>query len=171
VPLAEKYVAASWALQQQAEVGDHLGQIFEKEGHPQDAARLYAQALSAEAPTDDIRDHLRRVAPPGHIDTLIDDNRGELVKSRTLTLNASGPSGKHADFFILIGQPGRVEGVKFVSGDKEMESVGAAIQKLQFASAFPDDQPAKLVRRGIAACTASGCTFTLLLPSDTRAGR
>jgi hypothetical protein len=34
---------------------------------------------------------------------------------------------------------------------------------------FPDDTPAKILRRGIAACGPSGaCSFTLLLPEDAK---
>lgn len=44
---AEKYVTAAWDLDQFPDIGDHLGQIYEKEGKLQQAAQLYAFAIAS----------------------------------------------------------------------------------------------------------------------------
>ncbi len=44
---AEKYVAAAWGLGSHGEVGDHLGQIYEKHGEKDLALRTYALSLNA----------------------------------------------------------------------------------------------------------------------------
>jgi tetratricopeptide (TPR) repeat protein len=44
---AEKYVTAAWNLDQLSDIGDHLGQIYEKEGKLHQAEQLYAFALAA----------------------------------------------------------------------------------------------------------------------------
>jgi hypothetical protein len=42
------------------------------------------------------------------------------------------------------------------------------LRTLDFGPMFPDQSPAKLVRRGTLACTSAGaCTFTLILPENT----
>ena len=167
---AERYVAASWQLTQHAEVGDHLGQIYEKTGRRTEAIRLYAAALSARQPAAVVREHLARVGGGAvRTDTLVAEHRGDLSVARTFTLPAKGPAGKKADFLVLIAAPGRVDAVKFVEGDEEMRALAPALQKIPFAGTFPDDSPSKIVRRGVAACRPSGdCSFTMLLPEDVR---
>jgi tetratricopeptide (TPR) repeat protein len=44
---SESYVRASWLLDQQAVVGEHLGEIYEKEGKESAAAHTYALTLAA----------------------------------------------------------------------------------------------------------------------------
>ena len=55
---AEKYVAAAWALGQHGEVGDHLGQIYEKRGEKEKAIHTYALALSGLRPIPETRGRL-----------------------------------------------------------------------------------------------------------------
>jgi Flp pilus assembly protein TadD/transglutaminase-like putative cysteine protease len=167
---AEKYVTASWNLAQHAEVGDHLGQLYEKTGRRDAATRLYAEALSADRPPIEVREHLARAAGgTTKVDALIAEHRGDLSRSRTIPLPGKGPAGKKADFFVLFAAPGRVEAVKFAEGDEEMRALTPALQKLPANGTFPDETPAKILRRGIAACGSTGtCTFTLLLPGDAK---
>ncbi len=168
---AEKYVGAAWQLSQHAEVGDHLGQIYEKLGRGDAAVRTYAQALSAIRPDPQVREHLARAAGAGaNLESLIAAHRDELAQIRTLTLDTRGPAGKHADFLVLFSQPSAVAAVKFVGGDEELRPRGADLQKLTPPKMFPDANAAKLLRRGTLACPADGgrCTFTMLLPEDAR---
>ena len=55
---AEKYVAAAWQLGQHGEVGDHLGQIYEKRGDKEKAIRTYALALNGLRPIPETRGRL-----------------------------------------------------------------------------------------------------------------
>jgi tetratricopeptide (TPR) repeat protein len=164
---AEKYVGASWRLDQTPEVGDHLAQIYEKTGRGKEAIVLYAQAAAGRSPSPEVRAHLERAAGADKADALIAAHRGDLEKIRTIALDGKGPAGKKADFFVLFA-PGRVDAVKFAEGDEEMRALAPAIQKIRPDGFFPDAPPAKLLRRGVAACTAAGCTLTLLAPEDTR---
>jgi Flp pilus assembly protein TadD/transglutaminase-like putative cysteine protease len=165
---AERFVAPAWKLSEHAEVGDHLGQIFEKLGRRDDAARLYAEALGSRQPSADIRERLVRVAGASKADGLVARHRGNMAAARTFNL-PSGPAGKKADFVVLFAAPGRIEAVKFVEGDKEMESLTAAIKQLPAAGLFPDASPARILRRGTASCTDRGaCSIMLVLPEDAR---
>ena len=167
---AETYVARAWAISQHAEVGDHLGQIHEKLGRKEAAIDAYAAALSAEAPANMVRDHLARVAGgAAKVDALVAEHRADLTKARTTELIGKGPAGKKADFLILVAAPGRVEAVKFIEGDEEMRAIGSWIEKIPATAIFPDETPAKILRRGVATCDPRGrCTVTLLLPEDAK---
>jgi tetratricopeptide (TPR) repeat protein len=166
---AEKYVAAAWSIDQDAEVGDHLGQIYEKTGRKDAAIAAYARALSADDPDPMVREHLLKLAgDASKVEGLIADHRADLAAVRTFTLEGKGPRGKTADFLVLFATPGTVEAVRFVEGDEEMRALVPALQKLK-PFAFPESTPAKLLRRGIAGCDAGGaCRFTLLLQADAQ---
>ncbi len=167
---AEKYIAPAWTIAQHAEIGDHLAQIYEKTGRKVAAVRTYAAALSAVQPATQVREHLARVAGGNEkVNGLVQEHLGDLSKARTMALKAQGPPGKKADFLVLFATPGRVEGVRFVEGDEEMRGLVEAVQKIPAAGMFPDETPAKILRRGVAACGSTGtCTFTLLLPEDAK---
>ena len=166
---AEQYVAPAWALSQHAEIGDHLGQIYEKVGRKDVAIAVYAAALSADAPAAQVREHLARAAgAAAKVDALVANHRADLERTRTIALADKGPAGKKADYLVLFA-PGRVEAVKFVEGDEEMRAIAAALQKLPANAIFPDQTPAKILRRGVASCGPAGaCTITLLLPEDAK---
>ena len=106
------YVEASWRLAQHAEVGDHLAQIHEKIGRRDDAIRTYAQALSAERPSDQIRERLARLAGPGgNVDRLVEQERESFSKSRTVTVTrqrrVEGHRGVRRPAGSAIGGRGR----------------------------------------------------------------
>jgi hypothetical protein len=166
---AEKLVAAAWAISQHSEVGDHLGQIFEKQGRRADAIRLYAQAMVADRPAAGVRDRLAHLTGAGSVDQTVAAHREDLSKARTIALDVKGSAGKRADFLVLVASPSRVESVRFVEGDEQMRAMSPALERMHVGPAFPDDQPAKVLRRGILGCSSDGtCSFTLLLPDDAR---
>lgn len=167
---AEKFVAAAWAIDQRAEIGDHRGQIFDKQGRRDDAIHAYAAALSAEQPVPETRQHLAALVGDASVDGLKTQHQGDLLAARTLALKPDKQAaGKHAEFFVLIGQPGRVEAATFIEGDEQLRPMTSSLQLMPVVNVFPDDQPARIIRRGIAACGPDGqCTFTLLLPQDAR---
>ena len=55
---AEKYIAAAWSLGHHGEVGDHLGQIYEKRGEKDRALRTYALSMNGLRPIPETRDRL-----------------------------------------------------------------------------------------------------------------
>src|SRR5580700_8154282 len=59
---AEKYVSAAWGLGHHGEVGDHLGQIYEKKGNKNRALQTYALSLNGLRPTPETRDRLASLA-------------------------------------------------------------------------------------------------------------
>src|SRR5262249_45640280 len=166
---AERFVAPAWRLSEHAEVGDHLGQIFEKLGRRADAARQYAEALASRQPASEVRDRLARVAGASKTDDLVARHRGARAAARTFALAGKGPAGKKADFLVLFGAPGKVEAVKLVEGDEAMQPLASAIRQFPAAGMFPDASPSRILRRGTAACDDRGaCSIVLAVPEDAR---
>jgi tetratricopeptide (TPR) repeat protein/transglutaminase-like putative cysteine protease len=174
---AEKLVTASWLLGESAEVGDHLAQIYEKHGRRDDAVRTYALALTADRPMQATRERLTRLVGDGaKADEAVRRQATGLERQRTIALDPAGGSvAGRADFVMLFGSGSAVERVAFVGGDEALRGLTGALLKAQFGSLFPDDSPAKLLRRGTVTCVAAqggakapACSLSLVSLSDTR---
>jgi tetratricopeptide (TPR) repeat protein len=166
---AEKFVRAAWLVTQHAEVGDHLAQIDEKLGRRADAIRMYAMALNAERPEEKTRERLAKLLGRGDsVDAAVGRFGAELVRERTIAVDRSGTAGATADFFVMFG-PHSVEGVAFIGGDERLRASADALRALTDRATFPDDLPARLLRRGTLSCSAEGrCEFVLMPPRDAQ---
>ena len=168
---AEKYVSSSWMLSQRPDVGDHLGQIYEKMGQKDRAVEMYALALNGTRPDPEIKDHLTNLLGTGdRVDRTVKQYAPDFGKPRTLEIpNAAKISGV-AEFFLLVSPGPKIEDAKFISGDDKLNSYTEALKNAKLDLSFPDDVPAKILRRGKLTCTGSGpnCTFVLYLPEDVR---
>jgi tetratricopeptide (TPR) repeat protein/transglutaminase-like putative cysteine protease len=174
LPAAERYVRASWLLNQHGEVADHLGQIYEKNGHKDQALQMYAMAESAVRPVPETRARLGALAGGDpKIDAAVASAKPELVKLRSFPAGKLLNEDAKADFLVLLSPDGRktrVEAVQFVSGSAKLAPFADKLRSLEYGQAFPDEAPTKLVRRGTLSCTvaAGDCTFTLTLPENVR---
>jgi len=167
---AENYISAAWTVTQHSEVGDHLAQVYEKDGKPAEAANIYELSLSAEtlspdpSGSDTMKNSLNRLKAAGHSPNVSDANQ-ELAKMRTISLpkTANGT----ADFFLLLSGD-KVEDVQFVSGDEALKGATSELAKTKFPGQIPKGSSAKIVRRGMLYCSdaATQCQFTLLLPQS-----
>ena len=169
---AQKYVRSAWVLGQHGEVGDHLAQIYQKEGHKDDAVRIYAQSLSGLRPTNETRTRLASlVGGDTKVQPVVDQHRVELQQSRTLKLGKIAPVTGTADFFVLItSAPGgaKIEAAKFISGEDKLKPLTDNLRSAKVDFAFPDDVPAKILRRGTLTCSKENgqCEFVMMLPED-----
>jgi tetratricopeptide (TPR) repeat protein/transglutaminase-like putative cysteine protease len=171
---AEKYVAAAWTLGHHGEVGDHLGQIYEKRGDKEKAIHTYALALTGLRPIPETRGRLGTLlGGTDKVDATLSKYHDELQDLRTSKLEERAPVTGSAEYFVLLGaaQDGvSVQGVKFVSGEEKLRSLDETLRHLKFNLNFPDDTPTKILRRGVLSCSqaSSRCTFVLTLPDDVR---
>ncbi len=171
---AEKYVAAAWGLGQHGEVGDHLGQIYEKEGKKDRALRTYELSLTGLRPIPETRERIDVLLKgnPKLKDTG-KDAKENLQSLRTVDLGKAKETGS-AEFFVLLSggasTPTKAEAVRFASGDEKLKIFTDALRTAEYRLTFPDDTPVKILRRGILSCsTATGnCSFVLMLPDDVR---
>ena len=172
---AEKYVAAAWVLGQHGEVGDHLGQIYEKRGKKDEAIRTYAQALTAYRPELETKGRLAKLSGGDEkVSSLIEQHRSDVQKSRTINLGKVAKKTATADFFVLLtaapGAGATVEAVKFISGDDSLKGFAEPLRTAKYDVTFPDTSPTKILRRGVLGCstTTGDCSFVLMLPDDVR---
>jgi len=170
---AEKYVAAAWGLGHHGEVGDHLGQIYEKQGNKDRAQQTYALALNGLRPIPETRARLAGLAGgDAKVDAVVAKHKDELQHLETLNLGKAKQTG-NAEFFVQLsggaGSAAKADAVKFVSGDEKLKSFTEALRAADYHLTFPDDTPVKVFRRGTLSCSiTASCTFTLLLPDDVR---
>jgi tetratricopeptide (TPR) repeat protein len=171
---AEKYVAAAWELGHHGEVGDHLGQIYEKRGDKDRALRTYALSMNGLRPAPETRGRLASLAGgDAKVDATVARYKDELQHLSTIDLGKATQTG-NADFFILLsggaGSAAKVDAVKFVSGDEKLKSYTEALRTADYHITFPDDTPVKVFRRGTLSCsmTTRTCSFALMLPDDVR---
>jgi tetratricopeptide (TPR) repeat protein/transglutaminase-like putative cysteine protease len=171
---AEKYVNAAWSLGQHGEVGDHLGQIYEKKGEKEKAIHTYALSLSGLRPPPETRGRLAHlVGGDDKVDAVVKKYHDELQANRTLKVADKAAFSGNAESFVLLGEGSggaSVDGVKFVSGEEKLRSLDDTLRHLKFSLNFPDDTPTKILRRGILSCPQanSQCTYVLMLPDDVR---
>ena len=167
---AEKYVGAAWGLGHHGEVGDHLGQIYEKQGAKDRALRTYALSMNGIRPIPETRTRLASLAGgDAKADAAIAHSKDDLEHLSTVDLGKATQTG-NADFFILLsggaGATAKVDAVKFVSGDEKLKSYTEALKTADYHVTFPDDTPVKVFRRGTLSCavTTGKCQFVLTLP-------
>ena len=169
---AQKYVKSAWVLGQHGEVGDHLAQIYQKEGHKDDAARIYAQSLSGIRPTNETRTRLAAlIGGETKVQPAIEQHRLELQQSRTLKLGKIAPVTGTADFFVLIASASggaKIEAAKFINGEEKLKPLTDNLRSAKVDFTFPDDVPAKILRRGTLTCSKDNgqCEFVMMLPED-----
>jgi len=178
---AEKYLNSAWTLSQGGVEADHLGQVYEREGKKQSAIRMYQLALlsfnlqpMARAAEQQTRERLERVRPG-----MSSGERNNFTKVtdvvnaiRTIKLPRLVPGTATAEFFLILTQDAKsfsldVDDARFISGSEELRSKGKALLSAPFTFPFPDESHPNILRRGILSCYVyTGCSFTLINPSD-----
>lgn len=165
----EKYLHAAWMLTQSAVVGDHLGQLYERQKKRKQAANAYAFALaSGRAPPGTRSRLLDLLVSESRVEAAVNRAREELTRQRTVKLGRITAKEASAEFFVLFSRGPKVEEVKFIRGDEELRAAAGVLAAARFDVPFPDQGPTRLVRRGILTCARgrSGCSFALLTPDS-----
>ena len=110
---AEKYVEASWQLSQRTEVGDHLGQIYDKEGRHDDAIYIWRLAEASNGDKEDVKERLRTArAAPFEVLHLASSTTKKfpvsavekLSRLRTINIPDLPKQTGIAEFFLLVSQ-------------------------------------------------------------------
>jgi tetratricopeptide (TPR) repeat protein len=169
---AEKYINAAWVLGEHGEVGDHLGQVYEKRGRKQDAIRTYAMSLSGLRPTLETRTRLAAlVGGDSKATTAVEQHKQDLQKLQTVNLGKISAVDGTADFFVVMTSSAastKIESAKFITGEDKLKPLTENLRGAKIDFAFPDDVPTKILRRGVLTCSSKtgGCNFVMTLPED-----
>ncbi len=173
---AEAYVHAAWVMEQNGEVGEHLVEIYEKQGRAKDAAHLCELVNVATADKvilGRIASKYRKLtgkemATPGAISIKRLPNgewpvtpMDELMRLRTVTLGKEHGTASSAtlDVVFTAGKPPKVI---FRSGDAEMKALIPRIEQAKFQVMIPDGSHATLLREATAVCSKYvPCTVVL----------
>jgi TonB family protein len=161
---AREYAEAAWQLHPSPTMGNHLGQVYEKLGRKEDAARLYAMAIAAaDLPTkagtapDDLAeamDRLSKLAGEGEsVPQLIERAKRELESEASAVIDNSSHANGSADFLMKIGLTGASE-VRQVSGDSNFPSFVSGVQKSRLPLQIPGSADIEIPRRATLTCTS-----------------
>ena len=175
---AQSLIEAAWRLNQTGDTGDHLGQIYEARGQKESAIAAYAEAVAAGAGTE-TRERLKKLmgaqTTSAAIDARVKRASSELIQARTVALGKTTVTGK-AEFVVLVGAgPSGATGrdAKFLAGSDKLAFVTSRLHDAQFHPILPRATPAKIVLRGVVACSAktAKCEFLFDRPRDLVAPR
>ncbi|HTU48993.1 MAG TPA: tetratricopeptide repeat protein, partial [Acidobacteriaceae bacterium] len=168
---AEHYVRASWLLSQNADVANHLSQIYRKEGKLAEERHMQNLAASSR-PLPPILPSESGTAPATVTPRERADHDKYVLEVQSLrTIEISGlPRKMAAAQFWLIFTPQGVQEVKMITGDMALSKAADQLKKHVYPQTFPDPGPVKIVRRGILSCSQFDptCQLVLLQPQWTQ---
>lgn len=159
---AQKFIESAWLLGPNGEVAYHLGEIYEKEGHRDQAIQMYAAAAGVKRSYEPARTKLEGMLKDKK--KADDEMKKAAAKYDTdpkLELRDPSKIDGSADFAFVFAPGPKVEGVKFLSGDDKLKALNNQLATLKYPVEFPDMTPTKLVRRGTVTCKSDACTITL----------
>jgi TonB family protein len=157
MPQAEKYIAAAWGLCEFTEIGDHLGQIYEREGRKTDAIVQYEITLGKLYAMPETRPRLTALLPPGtDIGARITEARNKRSAAQGIKFPNPGRVADNGELWVLLKPGPTVEAVRFISGGDTMKATATDIRAVHFPDTFPDSTAVTLLRRAWVTCS----TFT-----------
>lgn len=160
---AERYEKAAWALTRHGPIGDHLGQVYQREGKRSEAIRTYALVLNAHATPPETRRRLATLVGSDRMaDQFADSGRMWLVNERSIDLHRGGPEGT-AMLRILTNLHG-VTKVEVTNGSPTFSTLASSIQRAHLPITFPDTVSLTLPLRAVVSCSSERCLLTLTEP-------
>jgi tetratricopeptide (TPR) repeat protein len=155
---AESYVNSAWQLGQDGLMGDHLGQVYEKEQKLPAALRMYNLALEVNPRLEETASRMRNLA---HV--RLPNKRmsaaEELTLMRTIKLPMTIKGTASADFDVIVAS-GSIDTANFSGGHEMLRHVGESLlDKASLEEPFPSNSTARLIRSGKLSCSDNGCSF------------
>jgi uncharacterized protein HemY len=167
---ARDYLTAAWANRTSPEVGEHYGQLLERENKPADALRVYELAMSetrsddGSSVSEELKDAIKRLEKAG-LKSRMDNAKQVLQDERTmkLSLSTAQPSYVSAIFRMQFAANAAPDVLR-VSGDSSLDSASEQIRKLQLPSLVPTHSTARVLRDAVVTCSPGkkDCFFVLM---------
>lgn len=179
---AERYLKASWRLDQDGVVAGHLCHLYRREHRVASAIHMCQLAVSRmsmsgqaslgryNAELASAQENLRSLTGRNTKAANTFNDSGKTVAERTFKLPRFLPGTESGEFFLLFASDGKsrtftVENVKFISGSKAIKMQAKQLKNISFNVPAPGDAKTRFVWRGILGCYEySGCSFVVLDP-------
>jgi Tfp pilus assembly protein PilF len=156
---AESYLTPAWQLQQSGLMGDHLGQVYERQKKLTAALHMYKLAFEANPRLEETPSRIRNLANVSLPEKQM-EAREELTSLRTVRLPDITKTDANADFDVLLAVSGKIEKAKFLYGSDVLRGAAKMLENAKFEEPFPPTSTARLVRKGILSCSSyTGCNF------------
>jgi Flp pilus assembly protein TadD/transglutaminase-like putative cysteine protease len=149
---AEPYIVSAWSLSRSGEVANHLGQLFEKQGLKEKAARYHASALVALVPQEDSKSPLDSlVVNKRQVTALIEKARAEQFESYERKMETPAKEDSAKEFCLSFLPESKLEEIQFKSGsgDGNDEKDKTTLRSLKVDVSFPPDSSTRLVKSGV----------------------
>ncbi len=164
---ARPLLLAAWRDSLSAEVGDHLGQLYEALKNPDEACAAYrlADAAGNANTPPEIRKHIHEGftrleaagAKPGP-----KNGADALQNLRTYKLGHATEISGWGTFRLQLTSDGVIEWQQ-MTGEHRIAAVGDAIKKTKFPELVPQGSKAHLLRSAVVSCSQSaGCEVVLV---------
>ncbi|TAN24500.1 MAG: DUF3857 domain-containing protein [Acidobacteria bacterium] len=169
---AVSYLAAAWRLAGDPVIGDHLGQVYEKQGQKQKAEQMYAEAgAAAPASFRHPRRRLRALlGSDAAAEDLVHEHFGDRSQQRSVSIPRLAPGSINASLLLRFspgpgGKPKLDEAIE-ASGDPLPRNWTQRLTGVSFPVLFPDGSSTQLIEGAEVACNASApdCDLVLMLP-------
>ena len=178
LPKAEEYLRAAWTLSQTATIGEHLAQVYEKEGKKFLAAKTYAQSINTGSSLGvsggdkfkATKEKVESLVGEGTASGLMSKAGEELSMARSRRVPNFVRNIGSGEFFLLL-KPDKTVTVRFVSGEMALKASAASLQAAltgKLSQEQPGAEPVSIVRRAVVIChlTPSYCEIVLLTPDS-----
>jgi transglutaminase-like putative cysteine protease/tetratricopeptide (TPR) repeat protein len=157
---ALRYLDSAWGLSQSGTVANRLARIYLKAGDTVKARHLLALAIAAGgADVENSRAQLAKLGPGRPTEQA--QAQAELTQMRQARLRALDQKKGQAEFVLVFDGSSRPQRAEYSRGDAELQSAEPAAMDADYPVVFPENSSAKIVRRGVLTCAASGCSMAL----------
>ena len=164
---AEEYVRPAWQNRADLAIGNHLGQILEKEGRPSEALTIDEAALAVAGPSAsgdevaELKNNIARLKDAG-----VRDAGGDaaklIVNMHTFQIPNPTPLDGTATVRILIAEDAIQDSYQ-VDGPREMQPVVASLSKLKMPGVILQASLGQLVRQAAVNCKVTAQTCELVV--------
>jgi len=169
---AEKYLHSSWLLTFAPPVAEQLARIYQKQRKWLEAYEFYQVERSEAMRHDAVGTSSILEKADGVKRRLTSPQLARAKKfanftsdSRTIKLSDDPvkvpTSAELAARFINVNGTPVLEDLKLLNGDSSLLRFESRLKSGMYSMEFPDDVPARIIRRGWIFCSSIGCSFTL----------
>jgi len=165
---ARPLLSAAWRASQSAEVGDHLGQLYESMGNKDEALKAFVLAQAAinrDQPPDErshIAEGIQRLKAAGAKPGPANPTQA-LQDLRAYKITRPDGAGGWGTFRLEITTAGVIEAQQ-MSGETKISAIEPVLRQMKFPELLPPDSKAHLLRSVVVSCSMDKTCEVVLVP-------